>query len=95
MSARDLHAEPFDEGTKVKLSLFSDYLTEWLPVFLMRAKPIWNTINIVDFFAGPGTDVAGETGSPLIILESLMPYNAAIREKNLSVNVYLNELRAS
>lgn len=92
MSARDLHADPFDEGTAVKLSLFSDYLTEWLPVFLKRADPIWNTINIVDFFAGPGTDVAGELGSPLIILESLMPYNAAILEKKLSVNVYLNEL---
>ena len=92
MSARDLHAEPFDEGTKVKLSLFSDYLTEWLPVFLARANPIWNTINIVDFFAGPGTDVAGEPGSPLIILESLMAYDAVIREKNLNVNVCLNEL---
>lgn len=80
--ARDIHKAPFDEGTKAKLSIFQDYLKEWLPVFLAKKEIYWNTINVFDFFAGPGSDSKGNKGTPLIILEELTPYIDNIIEKN-------------
>jgi len=85
------HDKPFDEGTLVKLSLFRDYLREWLPVFLGIADPYYTTINIFDFFAGPGRDVDGQDGSPVIALREIEPYHEEIRSKGLSVNLFLNE----
>lgn len=89
--ARDIHKAPFDEGTIAKLSIFQDYLKEWLPVFLARKEILWNTINIFDFFAGPGSDSKGQLGTPLIIIEELKPYLDSIILKNLNVNLYFNE----
>lgn len=89
--AKDLHDKPFDEGTKAKLAIFRDYLREWLPVFLARENPIWTTINIFDFFAGTGSDVEGTKGTPLIVLDELLPYHQNIKSKGLTVNLYFNE----
>ena len=89
--ARDIHKKPFDEGTKAKLSIFQDYLKEWLPVFLARNEIIWTTINIYDFFAGPGYDSKGHKGTPMIIRDELTPYFEKIISKKLNVNLYLNE----
>lgn len=88
---RDIHKSAFDEGTKMKLSIFQDYLREWLPVFISKKEIYWNTINIFDFFAGPGSDVRGVKGTPLIILDELLPYSDDITKKKLSVNLYFNE----
>lgn len=88
---RDIHEKPFDEGTLAKLALFQDYLRAWLPVFIAAREIHWHKINILDFFAGPGSDSVGTSGSPLIILEALRPYFDLIRTKRLEVNVYLNE----
>lgn len=89
--AKDIHTKPFDEGTKIKLSIFQDYLREWLPVFLAKKQVIWNTINIYDFFAGPGSDELGFKGTPLIIKDELQPYFDEIITKKLNVNLYFNE----
>jgi three-Cys-motif partner protein len=89
--SRDLHARPFDEGTKAKLAIFRDYLREWLPVFLARKEIIWHNVNIYDFFSGPGSDNYGNKGTPLIILDELNPYFHTIVEKNLNVSLYFNE----
>lgn len=89
--SRDIHKKAFDEGTKAKLAIFNDYLKEWLPVFLARNEIIWNTINIFDFFAGPGSDSSNTSGSPLIILDELQPYFDKIITKKLNVNLYFNE----
>jgi len=89
--ARDIHKSPFDEGTKAKLAIFQDYLREWLPVFLSKREIYWSTINIFDFFAGPGSDIKGNKGTPLIITEELSPYSGHIKQKNLKVNLYFNE----
>jgi three-Cys-motif partner protein len=67
---KDFHAKPFDEPTSVKLSLYGDYLKEWLPVFLNRCS----SLNIFDFFAGPGRDSEGKLGSPLLTLRALHGY---------------------
>jgi three-Cys-motif partner protein len=89
--ARDIHKKPFDEGTKAKLSIFQDYLKEWLPVFLARDEIIWSTINIYDFFAGPGYDSNGFKGTPIIIINELTSYFDKISTKKLNVNLYFNE----
>jgi hypothetical protein len=34
MAGRNIHKEPFDDGTLLKLDIFHKYLKEWLPVFL-------------------------------------------------------------
>ncbi|GLU55051.1 three-Cys-motif partner protein TcmP [Dyadobacter frigoris] len=89
--SRDIHKKPFDEGTKAKLAIFRDYLREWLPVFIAKREIYWNTINIYDFFSGPGSDGFGNKGTPLIILEELNPHFDNIISKKLNVNLYLNE----
>ncbi|MBI4546589.1 MAG: three-Cys-motif partner protein TcmP [Ignavibacteriae bacterium] len=89
--SRDLHSEPFDEGTKAKLLIFEDYVKSWLPVFLASGVVRWNKINLFDFFAGPGADVAGFKGTPLIIIYELFPYHNHIKEKGLHVSLYFNE----
>jgi len=89
MPIKDLHAAKFDEGTLVKLELFQDYLKEWLPVFIHSQHQ--SPINIIDFFAGSGTDCDGTAGSPLRIFDIIEEYLDAIINKNLSINVILND----
>lgn len=89
--SRDLHKKPFDSGTKIKLSIFHDYLKEWLPVFLAKKEVYWDNINIYDFFCGPGLDSNGEKGTPILILEELEVYVQDIRNKNLKVRLYFND----
>jgi three-Cys-motif partner protein len=74
MPALDFHKKPFDEGTLTKLQIFELYAREWLPVFLAPEKPPRPEIHLFDFFAGPGTDAAGELGSPLRLLRQLKEY---------------------
>ncbi len=89
--AIDLHKTPFNEGTKTKLSLYEDYIKEWLPVFLAKTPPIYKTVNIFDFFAGPGLDIGGDKGSPLITIELISPYYSRIINNSLEVNLFLND----
>lgn len=89
--SKDLHKKPFDEGTKAKLAIFQDYLKEWLPVFISKKEIFWKNINIYDFFAGPGFDITGVKGTPLLILDELENYLEAISKKGLIVNLYFNE----
>lgn len=64
--------DKFDKGTQLKLQVFKDYLTCWLPVFLEQ-RHIEN-INIIDLFAGKGQDSEGNPGSPLIALEAIKSF---------------------
>ncbi len=88
---RDIHKKRFDDGTIAKLDLFKFYIREWLPVFIAARNIYWKTINIYDFFAGPGKDITGTEGTPLIILKELEPYIPFIKDKGLTVNLYFNE----
>lgn len=84
--------KPFDDGTKVKLEIFKNYLKEWLPVFISSYKtPHWETIYIYDFFAGEGKDINGVLGSPLLILEVLNDFEHLISETKVKINVVFNE----
>lgn len=90
MSGRDHHRKPYDEGTQDKLDLYRGYLREWIPVFLN--SPNFSTINIFDFFAGPGTDVDGTPGSPVIANEEIC---AALKQHGAfkqEINLYFNEI---
>ena len=89
MPVIDLHASKFDEGTLAKLELFQDYLKEWLPVFIHT--PNHSAINIIDFFAGSGADVAGNAGSPIRILEVIEKFTDSLIQKSLKINIILNE----
>ncbi len=89
MPVKDLHATIFDEGTLVKLELFQNYLEEWLPVFIHSKG--FASINIIDFFAGAGTDAGGTPGSPLLILSTIEKHVSALPEAGLSVNLILND----
>jgi three-Cys-motif partner protein len=85
----NFHKKPFDEGTMVKLRLFENYIGEWLPVFISSARG--KRINIVDFFAGPGSDVNGVNGSPLIALKQIRKFTSQIRRSSSSLCLLLNE----
>ncbi|MCB2208562.1 MAG: three-Cys-motif partner protein TcmP [Bacteroidetes bacterium] len=88
---KKFHNVPYSEETLIKLGIFRDYLRSWLPVFLSGKEIYWNKINIVDFFAGQGSDVNNVSGSPLIIFEELAPYLEVIKQKHIKVSIILNE----
>ena len=93
MSERNLHAKAFDEGTQEKLTIYREYLQEWLPVFLhTKVRP--SRIQIFDFFAGPGFDINGSAASPIIALEEIHNALNKAREHGIvpvAVDLYLNE----
>lgn len=89
--ATDIHSKAFDDGTQIKLYILREYLKQWLPVFLNRRETIWKKIFIYDFFAGEGSDVEGNIGSPLITLNQLKPYCTRIKSEKIEVKVVFNE----
>lgn len=78
--------EEFDETTKTKLRLYSEYLREWFPVFARGHEH--TSINIIDFFAGPGKDSKGHPGSPLIALTEADNYKEDYLKNSRAVNFY-------
>lgn len=89
MPIRNLHHNPFDEGTLDKLDLYRDYLREWLPVFING--PALDSINVFDFFAGPGFDVEGNPGSPVITCDEIQKAIAINQKKRVVIKAYFNE----
>ncbi|GAB6268161.1 MAG: hypothetical protein STSR0002_09020 [Smithella sp.] len=92
MPRRNLHEKPFDEATKDKLELYRGYLREWLPVFINA--PSVDTLQIFDFFAGPGLDVTGNPGSPVITCDEIRNVLDKCNERQLKVCLYFNEYAA-
>lgn len=86
----DFHDGPSSESTRVKLSLFERYISRWLPVFL-HLKPKPSTINVVDFFAGPGEDPEHTPGSPQLILRQMRIFKRQMGEWAGQINVILND----
>ncbi len=90
--AKNHFEKPFDDGTKVKLEIFRNYLVEWLPVFISSyEKTHWENIFIYDFFAGEGKDVNGTLGSSLIILDVLNGFEHLISTTKVKINIVFNE----
>lgn len=92
MSTKDFHNKPFDEGTLAKLEIFEAYLKEWLPVFIQGGYKI---IYIADFFAGPGYDAVGESGSPIRIIKIIELYLSLIKARGTKIKVILNDIDAN
>jgi len=92
MAYKDLHDEPFDEGTIAKLEIFEDYAQAWIPTFVMQASP---TICIFDFFAGNGYDKNGVPGSSIRILEKIKEQIGNIYQKKVKIKFYINEFEPS
>lgn len=93
MSERNLHAKAFDEGTEDKLNIYRCYLRKWLPVFMHTKAPI-NKVQIFDFFAGPGCDLKGKPGSPIIALEEIhgaLEMCAQLGRTPPKIELYCNE----
>ena len=89
MPTKDLELKPFTKETLTKLEIFEKYLEAWLPVFLHSNYV--DTVNIIDFFAGSGTDLNGILGSPLRIINIINSYSETIIKKGFRINIILNE----
>lgn len=90
---KNFHNEPFDEGTLCKLDLYKLYLRTWIPTFLN--SPWVDSIQIFDFFAGPGSDGFGNDGSPLLAAEELraaIVKHCETKSLDKTITLYLNEL---
>lgn len=83
----DIFNKGFDEGTRIKLYILRKYLKEWLPVFLSRKEKFGKEIFLYDLFAGEGKDTGSTNGSPLIMLEELIPYCKSIASEGLKLNI--------
>ena len=69
MTVKALRKSVLNEGTQDKLELYREYLREWLPVFINGSSV--DIIQIFDFFAGPGFDMDGNRGSPVITCDEI------------------------
>ena len=87
-----MHSKNFNTITDFKQRITKAYLKEWFPTFLKKKKKYWKDIFVYDFFTGEEYDVSGDYwGSPLIILNELIPYQDNILNENLRLNVVLND----
>jgi three-Cys-motif partner protein len=89
MPYRDLHSKPFDETTITKLEVFQDYSEAWIPTFVMQ--PGINEIHVFDFFAGPGFDKNGVSGSPIRLLENVKSQLGNFFKTQTKVVLHFNE----
>lgn len=85
MAYKDLHSEPFDEGTIAKLEIFEDYAQAWIPTFVMQGIP---EIYIFDFFAGTGYDKNGVEGSPIRILKKIKEQRGNLFQKKVKIKLF-------
>lgn len=92
----DFHDKSFREGTKLKLDVFRRYIREYVSVF-MTDSPNLNhleSVNIFDFFSGPGCDVEGNAGTPFIIIDEIRNYckSRGLLKSNKLIKMYFNDL---
>lgn len=88
MPGKNIHKEPFDEGTITKLEIFQRYAREWLPTFVMSQR---KRVSIFDFFAGPGYDETGCPGSPIRILQEIKGQIQNIKSNGTIIHLFFNE----
>ncbi len=88
MGYKDLHDDPFDENTILKLELFEDYAQAWLPTFIMLGS--FKELHIFDFFAGTGYDKIGVPGSPIRFLKKILEQKGHLFQKEVKIVVHLN-----
>src|SRR5690554_6297789 len=91
--AADINKSTFDDKTLLKLDIFRECFREWFPVFLHN--PFIERIYIMDMFAGSGTDIEGNPGSPLILIDEARgqedKYCKHAEEKRKDIRFWFNE----
>lgn len=90
MPVKDLHEEPFDETTLLKLDIFKSYTEKWLPTFIHHPAG-FKEIAIFDFFAGTGYDKVGKPGSAILTLQVINNFKSEFEKRPLKVKLILNE----
>ncbi|MBM9499212.1 three-Cys-motif partner protein TcmP [Leptospira sp. 201903071] len=93
MPAKDLHKDPFGDSTLTKLFLYRNYLEAWLPTFIMQGQ--FRTVQVFDFFAGPGYDSAEQPGSPILTLETILQFKNELDQHPTHIILYFNEYKNS
>ena len=95
----NIHNKQFTEETQLKLEIFKGYIREWIPVFLTSSeRNSRKVVNIFDFFAGPGQDINGNDGSPIMILRELISFfktHSSLIDKNIIINIHFNDKKQS
>lgn len=89
MGAKNIHSEPFDNGTITKLEIFEDYAQAWIPTFVMQPHCV--EIHIFDFFSGPGYDSNKIAGSPIRILAKIKEQLGNILSTKTKIVLHFNE----
>lgn len=84
------HQVPFDEGTLLKLEILTQYLDEWLPVFIQQSG--FSRVQLFDFQCGPGRDTNGVEGSPLRIANALAKAKPPADGHSIDFYVHFNDV---
>ena len=68
-----------EDHTRAKHRVLRSYLNAWIPIMGYQSKKSYQLdgpprLLLVDGFAGPGTYLDGEPGSPLIMLDALLSH---------------------
>jgi three-Cys-motif partner protein len=84
-----MHDNEFAEETKDKLRIINDYVHSALPVFFNSSQ--FDSLLIADLFAGPGKDMVGNPGTPVLFLKTLFTYTNLIRQNGKPIRLLLND----
>lgn len=87
--------DEFQDATLVKLEIIRLYFIEWISLFFAKSRNTahFKRIYICDFFAGRGSDNAGNLGTAGIILEEIKNHsqNRKAERTDTPVSIILNE----
>lgn len=86
----DHHDKPYDAGTLKKLEIYTRFLQAWIQVFL-HTKSFPGPLRIFDFFSGPGQDIAGSPGSPIILMEELARHRELVSKSGRKIEILFND----
>jgi len=90
--AKDINKKKYSEETQLKLDIFAEFFREWFPVFINNIHI--EKIYILDLFAGSGSDIEDNLGSPLKLLQKAKGENRMHCSKiNKQITFIFNELK--
>ncbi|AKP25279.1 conserved hypothetical protein [Leptospira interrogans serovar Manilae] len=62
-----------------------------MPTFILQDQ--FRTIQVFNFFAGPGYDNAEQPGSPFLTLETILQFKNELDQKPTHIILYFNEYK--
>ena len=94
LALSDFNDQPYRTTTLTKLKLFRQYVEQWLPVFISDGHRSAEQVNIVDFFSGSGTDIDGNPGTPLLLLDLVSKHLLRNSHWRGTILIHLNDIKA-